>query len=138
MPYPSLKVLLIEDDESDILTARRIFDRIPFHTKVTIANNGKDALKILGTDEDSSSDQMVPFNLLLIDITLPDICGFDVLKEIRIHPRLRFIPAIILTGSKDADDIVLSYASGANNFMEKPLTEDKLMNIVTALYFEAA
>lgn len=111
-------VLIIEDDPDQAELARRAFFKINLSHVYTVCD-GAEALGFL------SRCNKLP-NLILLDLKMPRLGGFELLQEMRDNPRLSPIPVIVFTCSNEEMDIIESYLLGARSFIEKPLTTEKL------------
>lgn len=110
---PGLRVVLVEDDADHaelIAYAIRSFDE---RTEVIVSADGEAGLDLLRACA-------LPPDLVLLDINLPGISGFEVLAELKRDPRLRCVPVVMLTSSDLPDDVARSYALGASGFICKP------------------
>ena len=111
----SRPILLVEDNPDDeALTLRALKDNHILN-QLTIAHNGAEALEHLFIDG------VTPPGLILLDLNLPKVDGLEVLSRIRADERTRFIPVVILTSSKQEEDILASYRGGANAYIRKPV-----------------
>lgn len=111
-------ILLVEDNPDDEALTLRALKNNNILNKVTVAHDGAEALEHLFTD---SSAHVTPPALILLDLKLPKVDGLEVLRRIRADERTRFIPVVILTTSKQEDDILASYRNGANAYLRKPV-----------------
>lgn len=128
-----IDILLIEDNEGDVLTMRRAFERIGVVSEIAVAEDGEIALEML-------RNRPRP-DLILIDLHLPKIDGLEVLKIVKEDAELRKIPAIVLSGSSAKADIDRSYALHANAYIVKPMRLAELDKTVAAIerfWFAAA
>lgn len=117
--YTSIKILLAEDNPGDARLTEKAFEKAKLANKFYVVKNGKEALKFL-RQEGEYANKPRP-DLILLDIQMPEKNGIDVLKEIKQDPELKHIPAIILTSSKEEEDILKSYKSYANAYLTKPI-----------------
>lgn len=106
-------VLLVEDDPADVELTLTVFARVAPHVKVDVARGGTDALGRL------SAPATARPALILLDINMPVINGFEVLRHLKGDPRLQMIPVVMLTTSQAAADTHRAYALGANAFVTK-------------------
>lgn len=111
-------ILIIEDNPDDGLLALRALKKLN-HKNITLAETGSEALEHLYGD-DNSEFQNIP-DLILLDLNLPVIDGFTILKKIRNDNLTKKIPVIILTSSNEESDIEKSYDLGANSYIQKPV-----------------
>lgn len=111
------EVLLVEDDRDEIEIARRALERADVDVTVRVARDGLEALQALGLEADGDS---VPLpSVVFLDIKMPRIDGWEVLRRIREEPRTRNMPVVVLSTSDLEGDIERSYALGANSFLVK-------------------
>lgn len=111
-------ILLVEDNPDDeALTLRALKGNNILNT-VTVAHDGAEALEHLFTD--GIADVTRP-GLILLDLKLPKVDGLEVLRRIRAHKQTQFIPVVVLTSSKQEEDVVASYRGGANAYLRKPV-----------------
>ena len=120
-------VLLIEDNHADIRMIKEIFKELNTKIILNIAHNGVEALKFLNKKE--KYQNMENPDLILLDLNIPLINGFKVLKEIKTDDKLKHIPVIVLTTSHNPEDFLKACKLQADCFMNKPLYFDEY-NIV--------
>jgi CheY-like chemotaxis protein len=116
-------VLLVEDDSNDALLLQRAFRRAGLMTLLHIVRNGEEAMAYLKNEGDFQDEQKHPTpSLILLDLKLPGKSGLDVLQWMRKEgpEELRQLPVIILTSSRQTDDIDRAYDLGAHSYMAKP------------------
>jgi two-component system response regulator len=113
-------LLLVEDDPQAVILVRRTFKKRGFDVTVTVASDGAEALDgLIGSATAGPSCPKLPA-VVLLDLDLPKVHGFEVLRRLRAHPRTQTLPIIILTSDRDMD-VSLVYTLGANSFLNKPL-----------------
>ena len=110
-----LKILLVEDNESDVWLFCEAFEALGIEHDVKVARDGEAALKIL---KNAPVSDFFP-ELVLLDINLPKIDGFGVLSEMRANPHLKSIPVIVLSSSRDPNDVRRAHELGANSYLHK-------------------
>jgi CheY-like chemotaxis protein len=111
-------ILLVDDDEDHLLVARRAIERAGVPAEVRLASAGDEALRLLGLHPDTSED--VPaVALVLLDIGLPGLSGWEVLKRIRANERTRQTPVVMVSSSNRPEDVRRSYELGANSYLIK-------------------
>lgn len=123
MQAPDKSILIIEDNPDDALLTIRALKKLSY-TNITHAENGSEALEFLygNSGNDSNQTKMNPIpDLILLDLNLPVIDGFTMLKEIRSHQSTENTPLIILSSSSEDKDIEMSYKLGANSYIRKPV-----------------
>jgi two-component system response regulator len=113
-------ILLVEDNESDEKLTLVAFKRSRVESQIVVVRDGAEALDYLlgATAEGSSRD--LP-TLVLLDLNLPRIGGLEVLRRLRAEERTRLLPIVILTGSKEEEDLIGGYSLGANAYVRKPV-----------------
>jgi CheY-like chemotaxis protein len=115
-------ILLVEDNPSDIGLTKRAFERSRVSNELVIAQDGQEALDYLfGSGEQDCSIAMSLPAVILLDLKLPRIDGLEVLKRIRADDRTKRIPVVILTSSREQQDLAESYDLGANSYIRKPV-----------------
>jgi CheY-like chemotaxis protein len=122
--------VLVVDDEPQILTAlARGLQRVGH--EVIVARNGEDALDFLFSrgDHEGRPKERKP-RLIILDISLPGINGFGVVRQLRTHPDYRHTPVVILTTSDEQSDILQSYDLGANSYLCKPVDFESFADIL--------
>ena len=115
-----VKVLLVEDNETDVLMAREALKDSPVEIELHVIDNGVDAIRFLSAAEEAGTAIALP-DLVLLDWNLPQKSGREVLHEIKTDDRLKRIPVVVLTTSEAEDDIGTAYDLHANSFVTKPL-----------------
>lgn len=113
------RILLVEDNPDDVELTLIAFRRSKLVNDVVVATDGDEALAILHGTADRPP-QPLP-SVVLLDLKLPRVDGFEVLARIRAHPATKLLPVVILTSSAQERDIVQTYASGANSYIVKPV-----------------
>ncbi len=127
-------ILLVEDNPDDQLLTKAALEMNNILNEVVIAENGVEALDFLngqGKWEGRNTDELPA--LVLLDLNMPKMGGFDVLKHIRANPRTELLPVVILTTSKEDRDLVDSYKNGANSYVKKPVDFDEFTNAAKQL-----
>ncbi|MDP8210196.1 MAG: response regulator [Candidatus Stygibacter australis] len=126
-----IEILLVDDDPGDIELTREALSTSKFKLRISEVHNGVECLDYLHK-RGEYSDALKP-DLILLDLNMPFKDGRETLKEIKGDPELRVIPIVILTTSEDDEDIVKTYASGANCFVTKPVGLDQLQKVVSMI-----
>ncbi len=115
-------ILLVEDNPSDINLTRRALEKSHILNELVVAEDGEEALDYLcGTGKYAGRDIYRVPSMILLDIKLPGLDGLQVLKSIRQHPVLHRLPVVILTSSKEEQDLSASYDLGVNSYIRKPV-----------------
>lgn len=126
-----IQLLMAEDDREDQMLVRMAFEQSHLANKLTIVNDGEELMDYLrGRGPYAGSPRP---DLLLLDLNMPRKDGREALAEIKRDPALHTLPVIVLTTSSADEDIVRSYDLGVNSYIQKPVTFDKLVEVVTAL-----
>ena len=127
------KILLVEDSRDDILLIQRAFNKTKLAEKfdLIVAQDGNQALSYLHDTDISSVTQhgKIPM-ILLLDLNLPKMNGFEILQRIRSDEKTKLIPVIVFTSSKENQDITRSYLLGANSYVRKPIDSEKFTLIL--------
>jgi CheY-like chemotaxis protein len=115
-------ILLIEDTPSDIDLTRRALGKARITNELVVAEDGEEALAYLwGTGAWAGRDVSELPALALLDLKLPKVPGLEVLRRIRDDPRTRRMPVVILTSSKEEQDVAAGYDLGVNSYIRKPV-----------------
>ncbi len=127
-------LLLVEDNQSDEVLTLRAFKKNHIANEIVVARDGVEALDFLfGTGPHAGRDTGVQPQVILLDLNLPRIGGLQVLERVRADPRTRFIPVVVLTSSAEDEDVIKSYANGANAYVRKPVAFDEFTAAVNTL-----
>ncbi len=128
------EILLVEDNDNDILLTKRALNKANIMNEITVAQDGEEALEYLlgGQDKPSQKGNACPV-LILLDLKLPKIDGLEVLKRIRSNERTCMCPVVILTSSREENDIITGYKLGANSYIQKPVDFNQFVQAVTQL-----
>lgn len=114
-------MLLVEDNPQDELLILRALRKANVQTSIDVVRDGQQAVDYLfRTGEFSDRPEGLPA-VVLLDINLPKLSGFDVLSRVRAAPNTRLLPVVIFTSSDEDRDRLRSYTTGANGFVCKPL-----------------
>ena len=126
-------LLWIEDDPNDILLGERALQKSGF-PKPVIIRDGEEAIAYLSGRDAYEDRTRYPLpSLILSDLKLPRVSGFDVLRWLRDQEGLRRIPVIILTSSRQRRDIDMAYDCGANAYLVKPIESKILVELFQSL-----
>ena len=128
---PKKLILLVEDNPDDEFLTRDALRTGGVQHEVVVARDGAEALDWIFSDENAAPAQMP--DLVLLDLKLPKMSGFDVLERIRGNGRTKGLPVVILTSSSETQDIQRSYATGANSYVRKPVNFAEFVRAVQAL-----
>lgn len=125
------KILLVEDNRMDIELTLDAFSQARMKNIVKVVKNGQEALDYLfgkGIYKDRT-EYPIP-DIILLDLKMPGIDGHEVLRRLKSTPKIKRIPVIILTSSKEEGDLITSYDSGANSYLVKPVSFDGFLDVV--------
>jgi two-component system response regulator len=115
-------ILLVEDNRDDEALTLRALKKNNIANEVVVARDGAEALDYLfGTGTHTGRDLNLMPQVILLDLNLPRIGGLDVLRRIRGDERTRLLAVVVLTSSKEDEDIIKSYSLGANSYVRKPV-----------------
>ena len=115
-------ILLAEDREDDIALIRKAFAKAYIVNPLHVVRDGEEAIAYLqGEGRYFNRDEYPLPDLLLLDLKMPRLDGFDVLKWLRQQPGLSSLRVVVLTSSEDIRDVNVAYKLGANSFMVKPM-----------------
>ena len=127
-------VLLVEDNPDDITLTLRALKKNSILNEVVVAKDGVEALDYLfGTGIYAGRDTSVMPVVTLLDLKLPKIDGFEVLKRVRSNERTKLIPVVILTSSKEERDLINGYSLGANSYIRKPVDFEQFTEAIREL-----
>jgi CheY-like chemotaxis protein len=129
-----LDILLVEDNVDDAELAQYALGKGMLANRVIVAREGEEALDFLfcrGAFEGRSFEH--PPKLVLLDLKLPKVSGLEVLKQAKADPRTKNIPIVIMTSSKEEQDLVKGYNFGANSYIQKPVEFDQFRETVKSI-----
>jgi two-component system response regulator len=134
MKQEQADILLVEDNEDDLELAVHALRQGGLANRVAIARDGEEALDYLfcrGMHAQRSMDN--PPRIVLLDLKLPKVDGLQVLEELKKHPSTKSIPVVILTASREEQDLVNSYRLGVNSYIQKPVDFEQFRQTVKQL-----
>ncbi len=124
-------LLLVEDNRMDAELTLDAFHEARLLNSIYVCPDGHVALNYLFGRGEYADRQVYPMpNLVLLDLKLPGIDGFEVLRQIKSTPILKRLPVIILTSSREEGDRALSYDHGANSYLVKPVSFEGFLGVV--------
>lgn len=129
-----ISVLLVEDNPDDVELTLRVFDQYHLANHVHVVRDGAEALDCLfSTGEYERRDLCHQTKLILLDLKLPKIDGLEVLRRCKADPRTKSIPVVVLTSSREEQDLVDSYKLGVNSYIVKPVDFHQFVEAVRQL-----
>lgn len=127
-------ILLVEDNPDDEALTLRAFHKSNIANEVVVARDGVEAIEYLfNTPASSSAYRQALPAIILLDLKLPRIDGLEVLRRLRAHEKTKYIPVVILTSSREEQDIINGYSFGANSYITKPVDFEKFVEAVRNL-----
>jgi len=131
---PHRKILLVEDNPDDVALTLRAFKKNNIANQVVVASDGQSALDwLFGAGEFAGRDTTELPAFVLLDLKLPKVDGLEVLRALRADPRTRLLRVVVLTTSREEQDVVESYSLGANSYIRKPVDFDEFLHVVGQL-----
>ena len=127
-------ILLVEDNPDDEALTIRAFQKNNIRNEIIVARDGAEALDFLfakGTHAGRNAADLP--QVVLLDLKLPKVDGLEVLKSIRADQRTAFLPVVILTSSKEQQDIINGYRLGCNSYVRKPVDFDQFLEAARQL-----
>jgi two-component system, response regulator len=127
-------ILLVEDNADDEALTKRALKKNNIFNGLVVAHDGVEALEYLfGTGAHAGRDVSVMPTLILLDLKLPKVDGLEVLRRLRSDDRTRSVPVVVLTSSKEEQDLAQSYRIGVNSYIRKPVDFEQFMEAVRQL-----
>lgn len=127
-------ILLVEDNPDDIELTRLALTQSNIANDIVVATDGAEALDYLfATGVYAGRDTRIMPAVILLDLKLPKVDGIEVLRRIRANERTQPAPVVVLTSSKEEQDIVASYRLGANSYIRKPVDFERFLEAVRQL-----
>ncbi|MBX3187084.1 MAG: response regulator [Labilithrix sp.] len=115
-------ILMVEDNRDDEELTLRALRKQGIVNEVVVARTGEEALDFLfATGAHAGRDTKALPQVMLLDLNLPRMNGLDVLRRIRAEPTTQYLPVVVLTSSKEDEDVLRSYSLGANAYVRKPV-----------------
>jgi two-component system, response regulator len=127
-------ILLVEDNKDDEVLTLRALKKNNIANEVVVARTGEEALDYLfGVGAHADRDESPSRQIMLLDLNLPKMSGMDVLRRVRADEKTRLMPVVVLTSSKEEEDIISSYSLGANAYIRKPVDFSQFTDAVKTL-----
>jgi len=122
-------ILLVEDNADDEVLTLRALKKSKIENRVYVVRDGPEALDFLFGTGAYAGKKRIPA-VVLLDLKLPKIDGLEVLRRIRAEESTRMIPIVVLTSSREEQDMVRSYRNGANSYIRKPVEFERFVEAV--------
>lgn len=127
-------ILLVDDSENDLVLMRRAFTKAEFNNPLREVRNGEEAIAYLKGEGVYEDRNQFPFPVVMIlDLNMPRLNGFEVLSWVQTQPALKHLSIIILTASVRMEDVERAYDLGAHSFLVKPASLEKLVTMIRCL-----
>ena len=128
------KILLVEDNADDEALTLRALKKSKIANEIDVVRDGADALDYLfRTGNYADRDPLDLPQVILLDLKLPKVDGLEVLHRIRQDPRTQRLPVVVLTSSKEEQDLVNAYSNGANSYVRKPVDFNQFVDAISNL-----
>ncbi|MBS0660985.1 MAG: response regulator [Verrucomicrobia bacterium] len=135
MPTDSLvEILLVEDNPLDLELAQRALRKANLSNRIQVARDGEEALDYIFCEGPHAGRRIEETpKVVLLDLKLPKVDGLEVLRRIKGDPRTHGIPVVMLTSSREQNDLIESYALGVNSYIVKPVNFERFVEAVQGL-----
>jgi len=128
-------LLIVEDNEDDIFFMERIFKQMGARCDLRFARDGVEAVDYLSGKGQFGDRVKNPLpTIILMDLKMPRMNGFEVLEWMQKQPEIKLIPTIVVTSSMMQEDVTRAYRSGANAVMNKPVDKDSLLQMLKTFH----
>jgi len=130
-------ILVVEDNENDVLLIRRTLERSGIPNPRHFVKSGEEAINYLVGVGPYANRERFPFpGLVLLDLKLVQMDGFEVLKWVRAHPHFKDLRVVVLTSSSNIRDVNKAYQLGANSFLVKPLELENIASLFATIWIQ--
>ncbi len=126
-----LRILLVEDNPADAQMLQTSLAKTGIPVEITRIEDGEKAIEYLASDHRTVASPCC--DIVLLDLNLPRVGGYEVLEYIRGRQELKSLPVIIMSGSRDMDEIDRCYQAGANSYICKPIHLDEILSTAASL-----
>jgi CheY-like chemotaxis protein len=127
------RILMVEDDPQDVELTLTALDEYKLANEVVVARDGREALDYLYCRGEFNTRPNDNPAVMLLDLKLPKVDGLEVLQQIKSDERLKMIPVVVLTSSREETDMMRSYRLGVNGYVVKPVDFHEFINAVKEL-----
>lgn len=134
MNLQEVEILLVEDSIADAEMTIRALKKVNLANKLVHLQDGEEALNFLFAENEFAGRKNAHApKVILLDIKMPKVDGIEVLKRIKSHENTKLIPVIIMTSSKEEQDVITSYSLGVNSYVVKPVDFEGFARAVSQL-----
>ena len=123
-------ILLVDDNPDDVFMTKHAFEKNSMSNRIIVAEDGEAALRLLLPED---GEPALSPALVLLDLNMPKIGGFEVLSRLRADPRTECLPVVILTSSSERQDRLTGYRLHCNSYVRKPVDFDEFMDTARQL-----
>jgi CheY-like chemotaxis protein len=128
-------LLVVEDNDDDIFFIERIFRQLEARCDLKFVHDGLEALEYLAGKGNYADRSKFPLpTIILMDLKMPRMNGFEVLEWMQKQPEIKLIPTIVVTSSTLQEDVTRAYRLGANAVMNKPVDKDSLLQMLKTFH----
>lgn len=127
------RILMVEDDSKDVELTFTALEDYNLANEVVVARDGEQALDYLYCRGEYATRSNENPAVMLLDLKLPKVDGLEVLRQVKSDPKLKLIPIVVLTSSKEEKDMVASYKLGVNAYVVKPVDFHEFVNAIREL-----
>lgn len=132
---PAHAILLVEDNPADVKITQRALRESGLAVDLIVVRDGREAVEyLLRQGGHATANGWRCPDLILLDINLPGMSGWEVLERVRGTPMLETVPVVVLSTSRHADDVRRMYAAGANTYLEKPGDFGRFVEVLATLH----
>jgi two-component system response regulator len=126
-----VEILIVEDSQEDLDLALRALRKAKLSNRIQVARDGAEALEFIFA-EGKFADRKIANGpkVILLDLKLPKVDGLEVLQRVKGDPRTKSIPVVVLTSSKEQNDVIESYNLGVNSYIVKPVDFEQFSEAV--------
>lgn len=126
----SIPFLLVEDNEDDIIIIKRVFKKVKLTNEVYVVRDGEEMFDFIYRRGKYAEKKLSLPGLILLDISMPGMNGFQVLNKLKEDLKTKKIPVVMLTTSDSEEDVVRSYENGACSYITKPVNFDDFVKAI--------